>query len=603
MQQREAAADDRVTDLAHRHRPRHRARPAQPQQLVLAGELVDRGAAVHPRHVMPQRQRLRVAQHRTDPPSNDHPLTHRCAVALHRLGGEAGRDDHRPLGQQVPRALARLRVCRVLVVDRQLVADPPVGEKLAAVVGQGRHRAAAGRVDPQPVALVGDLRKITAVQGFPARRRRSRDQAVGAPAQRRDVAGQPADRPPAVLDQCGQLVAVGVEHPHTVSERLGQPRRHHVGSLVRQRIPHHQRSLDGAGDQGERIVARRTAQLPRVAPAGQQVEVHLVGLRAGDGVVVRAVGQLHPRLLHRGLRIAGAAEQPGEHGEALAVQHRVLGVPVGLLGVDVGDVLAGVDRVHVAGLRRRCGPPLVQFGAHRCEELPRQAAHEPRPGVSLIPVTVNLGDPLVRRRVVGADRQQHVARQRHLLQLREQFVGGGFGLFEGRRRVHPPARRIVRRHVVGEQAAARRGDPLELAGELHALGIALVLHRAPLVVRPARPRAGRQPRVCRHAGKLRVVAEHVELPRGGRLGTHHVALKAHAVHEVSDRRLGAGQVGVRLVVGAAHDFDAPVADEPAQVGAVLGMGVPVRLEVVDLGEHELVIRVPCAPSRGVQPPG
>ena len=35
----------------------------------------------------------------------------------------------------------------------------------------------------------------------------------------------------------------------------------------------------------------------------------------------------------------------------------------------------------------------------------------------------------------------------------------------------------------------------------------------------------------------------------------------------------------------------PCRIEPAQVGPVLGMGVPVRLEVVDLGEHELVFRV------------
>ena len=86
------------------------------------------------------------------------------------------------------------------------------------------------------------------------------------------------------------------------------------------------------------------------------------------------------------------------------------------------------------------------------------------------------------------------------------------------------------------------------------------------------------------------MAEDVELPRGGRVGAEHVALKADAVHEVSDGRLGAGEVGVRFVVGAAHHLDATVGDEPAQVGAVLGVGVPVRLEVVDLGEHELVLR-------------
>ena len=142
---------------------------------------------------------------------------------------------------------------------------------------------------------------------------------------------------------------------------------------------------------------------------------------------------------------------------------------------------------------------------------------------------------------------------------------------------------------MGQQAAARWGDPFELAGELHALGVAVAGHRAPLVVRAAGPRARGQPGIGRHARKLRVVPEDVELPRGGRVGAEHVALKAHAVHEVSNGRLGAGEVGVRFVVGAAHHLDAAVGDEPAQVGTVLGMGVPVRLEVVHLGEHELVL--------------
>ena len=117
------------------------------------------------------------------------------------------------------------------------------------------------------------------------------------------------------------------------------------------------------------------------------------------------------------------------------------------------------------------------------------------------------------------------------------------------------------------------------------------MHRAPLVVRAAGPRAGGQPGIGRHTGELRVVPEHVELPGGGRVGAEHVALKAYAVHEVSDRGLWARQVGVRLVVGAAHHLDAAVGDEPAQVGTVLGMGVPVGLEVVHLGQHELVLRL------------
>jgi hypothetical protein len=148
VQQRETAPDHRVGDFAHRHRPRHRTRPAQPQQLVGAGEFVDGGAAVDPRDVVPQRQRLGVAQHLAEPPPHHQPLAEWPAVALHRLGGVTRRGDDRPFGQQVPRTLAGLRVRRVFVVHRELVAHSSFGDQLAAAVGQRRHRAAAGRIDP-----------------------------------------------------------------------------------------------------------------------------------------------------------------------------------------------------------------------------------------------------------------------------------------------------------------------------------------------------------------------------------------------------------------------------------------------------------------------
>ena len=54
VQQRESAPDDGVADLADRHGARHRARPAQPQQLVGVGEVVDRGGAVDPVDAVPQ---------------------------------------------------------------------------------------------------------------------------------------------------------------------------------------------------------------------------------------------------------------------------------------------------------------------------------------------------------------------------------------------------------------------------------------------------------------------------------------------------------------------------------------------------------------------
>jgi hypothetical protein len=41
----------------------------------------------------------------------------------------------------------------------------------------------------------------------------------------------------------------------------------------------------------------------------------------------------------------------------------------------------------------------------------------------------------------------------------------------------------------------------------------------------------------------------------------------------------------------AHHLDTALGDKPPQILAVLGMGVPVGLEVVDFGEHELVLRL------------
>ena len=218
MQQREAAPDHRVADLAHRHRPRHRARPAQPQQLVLAGELVDRGAAVHPRDVVPQRQRLGVAQHTTDAAAHDQPLAQRRAVALHRLGrrrwtrrppapwaaGATG--PRRPPG--VPgtrrRPPARCRPCRRRAVRGRCARSATSPRRRGPgrpAAGSARWRSRCRPTVPSPPAADAGTKP------------------VGAPAQRRDVARQPGDRPPAVLDECGQLGAVGVDHPHAVAER------------------------------------------------------------------------------------------------------------------------------------------------------------------------------------------------------------------------------------------------------------------------------------------------------------------------------------------------------------------------------------------------
>ena len=130
MHQPEPTPDHRVADLADRQRPRHRARPPQPQQTVGAGELVDGGPAFHAGHAVPQGQSLRVPQQIPDAACDDQPLTQRAAVSLN-LGLIRRRDDDRPSRQQVPRPLAGLRMGGVLVVDGQLVADLPGGDQLA----------------------------------------------------------------------------------------------------------------------------------------------------------------------------------------------------------------------------------------------------------------------------------------------------------------------------------------------------------------------------------------------------------------------------------------------------------------------------------------
>ena len=86
------------------------------------------------------------------------------------------------------------------------------------------------------------------------------------------------------------------------------------------------------------------------------------------------------------------------------------------------------------------------------------------------------------------------------------------------------------------------------------------------------------------------MAEYIELPGRGGVRAEYVALKADAVHEVPDRGLRPGEVGVGFVVGPAHHLDATLGDEAQQIGAVFGMGVEIGFEVVDLGQHKLVDR-------------
>ncbi len=302
--------------------------------------------------------------------------------------------------------------------------------------------------------------------------------------------------------------------------------------------------------------------------------------------MVGAIGEQPPRLVQRLPRIPGT-EQRRQGPEALGVEHHRLDRPLRLLGVDVGDVLAGVDRVHVPRLRRqsRARRP------HRREEVPWQPHHEPRPHIPFRPFPVDLGAPPRRDVVVVPDRQHDVRRGGHFPQLTVLLVGLGQRLFQGLFALDVPARDVVVGHVGGDQPPPARRDPLELAGELHPGDVAGVPFRADVVERPARPRAGGEPGVGHQPGERRVVPEHVEHPGAARVAAEHVALVADAVRGVANGRFGVGQVGVRLVVHAPDQFDAPLAQHPAQVGTVIDEHVPVRLEVVDLGEHEPVVVV------------
>ena len=379
---------------------------------------------------MPQRQGLGVPQHLTDGAADDDALTQWAAVGLHRFRGRGRRALHRAGRQQMPRTFAGVGMGRMLVIDGEFVAHAAVGDPLPirGDLDQGDHGAAAGWVDPQPEMLVGNRQTL---DGLPPAGLRTRCEPVGSPPQRPHTSSPPTHRVTVVLHKGRHLSTVCVKHPHCQAHRLLEVHGDDIGSVVRQRIPHHHR-LRGSSDRpGEQLQCPRTrggAQLPGIPPPGEQVEVHLIGLATGDRVVVCAPGQLHPGLGQRRFGVPRSAQQAGEHREPFRAEHRVLGSAIGLLGVDVGDVLAGVDRVHIPGLRRGRSSAFGEFRAHGGEEVRRNRADKPRPGVAGVPVVVDIGDPGVRRGVVRTDRQQHIAGQRHRLQFGEQVVGGVLGL-------------------------------------------------------------------------------------------------------------------------------------------------------------------------------
>ncbi len=499
----------------------------------------------------------------------------------------------------------------VLLLDDQLVARPAEQLGPGPLVPDPGQRAAPGRVGLDQEVIVLDHRaglRLPAAGGSRGGRHppgavaqrghggpeRHGDLGQSAAAAAQRALGQERHRGPGLV-QHGDLRRSARRE---LQGGAGQP-----GPRPGQRVEHGQRAGPGrgrarAGPAGVRLpgeergrrAAGRVAPVPRLPPAAQQIQVHLVGLGPGDRVVVRAEHQLPPRLVQR-LRRVAVPGQPGQGGQRLTVADGHLGGPLGLLGVDVGDVLARVDRVHVPGLREQPDVPAGRVLAHRGEELPGQRGDEPRPHVAGVPVAVDGGHPAARDHVVGADREQHVAGRRDRGQRAELVQRGLLGAGQVRGLMGDPARPVVVRHVAGEQAAAVRGEPLELAAQLHPGVVADGAQRAPLVVGPAGPGGGGQAGRGHQAGVPRVVPEHVEHPGGPRVAAGHLALVGQAVDGVADGGFGAGQVGVGLVVVAADDLHPAVGNELAQLGPVLGAGVQVGLEIVDLGQDELVVGV------------
>ncbi len=109
------------------------------------------------------------------------------------------------------------------------------------------------------------------------------------------------------------------------------------------------------------------------------------------------------------------------------------------------------------------------------------------------------------------------------------------------------------------------------------------------------PGRGGEPGFGHDPGELGVVSEHVQLPGALGVGAHDVALERQTVNGGADAGLRPGQVGVGLVVGAADYLHPPGRDQVPELLAAVGVEVPEGLEVVDLGEDDLVGRVDSRP--------
>ena len=375
---------------------------------------------------------------------------------------------------------------RVLAIRAQLVDDlAGLDELLAgALVDEAGDPAAARRIDRQGKGVVLDGQRVDRPPAGVAERRRARHGhgVEGPVADGGHVTREERDRRPG---RPARLATIGrlEQERHTPAGIVAQlePEGGVVGQVdldpgdvrprPRQCIEDSDRlAVPGGVDLGGEVIDRAVQdgrpELERLAPATDQVEVDLVRFGAGDPVVMGPEEQLPPRLVDRLGREPGA-RQRGDRGELLRAEQRVLGDPLHLLGVDERDVLARVDRVHVARLRGERAARRGLRRTHGVEVFARDRHGELRPDVAAVPVALDRGDPFVRRGVVRADGQHHVLRRRKRGKFGEQAVDLGLGCLERGGGIHPPACRIVVGHEAREQRPPTGRDPVELHRKLH----------------------------------------------------------------------------------------------------------------------------------------
>ena len=209
-------------------------------------------------------------------------------------GGGAG-------GGEVPGALTEAGAPRILLLHDQLVADVAGAQQVPAALRerpQPTDAAAARRIDGQLVELVAD-RGPFARRPLGDRAFRERERLEPHAGNLRHDHAQLA-----VLPYGGQRQARVVER-----DESGVGDGQHVLPLPGGGVEDDQvraaagRRGDVPGQGVGRVGVHGLGEVGQFPPAGEQVDVDLVGLGAGDGVVVGAVDQLPPRLVERRVRI------------------------------------------------------------------------------------------------------------------------------------------------------------------------------------------------------------------------------------------------------------------------------------------------------------